>query len=300
MIPIRSPQEIDAIARAGAVVSLVLDRLLSAALPGVTTAHLDSFARTMLQDAGAVPLFPGTTLPQRPASPPFPAAICTCINDEVTHGVPGHRALAIGDLLCLDLGASLAGWCADASRAIVVGQPAPNFAPRTTPSDPTIARRLDLLHATLAASDAGIDLIAPGVRWSTIADAIRHSAANSGFRVVAGFSGHGIGRALHEPPSAPMHLGPKDDFVLHPGMVLTVEPILVSSPPARAAPAAPELPGVALVTRPDGWTVATADGSDACQIEHTVAVVRGGVRVLTRAGKPGVGALESPPSAAPV
>lgn len=251
MIPIRAPAEIDAIARAGAVVASTLDDLTAAAQPGVATIDLDALARRLLRRAGAIPLFPGFV--QRDA-PPFPSAICVCINQEATHGVPGPRRLEPGDLVTIDLGASLAGWCADASRVVVLG------ADR--------ADRAGHARAARAATDAATAAMAPGVLWSAAADAARLSAEAAGFRLVPGYAGHGVGRALHEPPRAPMYPGPKDDFTLRAGMVLTVEPILVAGQ-------------VGVAVREDGWTVATADGSDACQVEETVAVVRGGVRVLT-------------------
>jgi len=274
MIPLRSPAEIDAIARAGSVVDRVLTELLRACTPGVATRELDSRAREHLRQHGAVALFPGVSIKNQP---PFPAAVCVCVNEEVTHGVPGDRVLQPGDLVCVDLGASVDGWCADASRATVVGE-----------HSPARAARQALLAAAHAANRAGVTAIAPGVRWSDVADAVRRAAELAACRVAPGFAGHGIGRSLHEPPRAPMFLGPRDDFILRPGMVLTVEPILLGPPaPSSAASAESRQAGPAcLTTRIDGWTVATTDGSEACQIEETVAVVRGGVRVLTSSGVP--------------
>ena len=257
MIPIRTSHEIDAIARAGAVVARCLDELLVAARPGVMTGDLDRQARRLLERAGAVPVFSGFV---QGDAPPFPGVICTCVNDEVTHGVPGERVLAAGDLLTIDLGALADGWCADASRARVVGEGRPD--------------RQALARTAEAVTTAAIAAIAPGVRWSTVADVALRAADAAGCRLVAGYAGHGVGRSLHEPPRAPMFPGPREDFVLWPGMVLTVEPIVVSASPGCT-------PGVEVWVRDDGWTVATRDGADACQVEQTVAVVPGGVRVLT-------------------
>jgi len=309
MIQIRSSAEIASIARAGDVVASVLDTLLAAASPGVPTIDLDTLARAMLRDASATPLFPGFVPVGRAGGPGFPCAICVCVNDEVTHGVPSPRVLEAGDLVCIDLGASVDGWCADASRARVVGDVAgasqaegvssaiktvASSVEADTPGASDRASLIDarrhVLRTAHAATEVGIAAMGPGVRWSSVADAIRACAERGGCGVVGGFSGHGIGRALHEPPRAPMFLGPREDFVLRAGMVLTVEPIVVGRAKSEAAGAgaSARADGVGrgrpvwLVARADGWTIATADGADACQIEHTVAVVEGGVRVLTR------------------
>lgn len=284
MIPIRTASEIDAIARAGRLVAEILGELLDAARPGVETRELDQRARAMLAHTGATPLFTGF-VPAGKQGPGFPASICVCVNDEVTHGVPGPRVLEAGDLVCIDLGASIDGWCADASRARVVGSAEPSAGADGCSPDAseTLQARERLIRDAHSATDAGIAAIAPGVRWSSVADAVRASADRAGCGVVGGYSGHGIGRQLHEPPRAPMFLGPKEDFVLRAGIVLTVEPILVG--PARGTSARADGEGrgrpVSLLMRPDGWTVATADGADACQIEQTVAVTDGGSRVLT-------------------
>lgn len=262
MILIRAPHEIEAIGRACRVVRDTLDRLVLSCVPGATPRALDALARHLLAQGGARPLFEGVV---RDASPPFPAVICVCVNDQVTHGVPGDRAFESGDLVSLDLGASLDAWCGDASRATVVGE--------STPGVPQGGERRTLVELARAATDAAIATMGPDVRWSDAADAARRVVEGGGAMIAPGFAGHGIGRSLHEAPRLPFYPGPKEDFILRPGMVVTVEPIVVR----------PRTPGVmpALVGGADGWTVTTADGSDACQIEHTVAMTRAGVRVLT-------------------
>jgi methionyl aminopeptidase len=267
MIPIRSTAEIAAIARAGAVVADALDRLIAACLPGTPTRDLDALARNLLVRAGADPLFEGFGERQ---PTPFPAVVCVCVNEEITHAIPGDRVLHAGDLVTVDLGARLEGWCADASRATVVGD-------GPIAVDPgVLAARRALLATARAATDAAIDSMAPGRRWSDAAEAARRVAQSAGCIVAPGFSGHGIGRLMHEAPRVNFYPGPRDDFILRPGMVLTVEPIAVR--PAAGAAMPP------LVTRPDGWTIASGDGSEACQFEQTVAVLRAGVAVLTRTG----------------
>lgn len=266
MIALRSPAEIDSIARAGGVVDRILNELVRAAIPGVATRDLDALARRRLDAEGALALFPAI---RRGEGPAFPGAVCVCVNEEATHGVPGARALRAGDLVTIDLGASLGGWCADASRCTVVGGADHDAA------DGSCRTRPLLVAAARGVTGAGIDAITPGARWSDVARAIRNAAAHQACRLVPGFSGHGIGRALHEPPRASVFPGPAEDFVLRPGMVLTVEPLV-------AGRGAVDQPTPPVAIRSDGWTVATTDGSDACQHEETVAVVRGGCRVLTR------------------
>lgn len=250
-------------AAAGAAVARTLDLLLGRARPGTTTRLLDALARDALAEAGAAPLFPGYPLPD---ASPFPAALCACVNSQAVHAPPGDRPLVAGDLLCLDLGASLGGWCADASRAVVVGGGEDGGA-----SGPRARARQAIVDASRATTAAAVAAVAPGVRWSDVADIARRCAESLGFRLVPGFAGHGIGRSLHEPPRAPMYPGPADDFTLRAGMTLTIEPILVTG-------------GVELCRGDDGWTYTTADDSDACQHEETVAVVRSGSIVLTDPG----------------
>ncbi|MCA9287466.1 MAG: type I methionyl aminopeptidase [Phycisphaerales bacterium] len=261
MIPIRSPEEIERIAEAGRVVAGVLDALLDACRPGVTALGLDALARRLIADAGGVALFPGFS--QRNA-PPYPAAICACVNDQVTHAVPTDRPLEPGDLVTLDTGVSVAGWCADASRVLVVGADRPT-SPDDARAETTAAR---LAAAARAATDAAIAAMRPGTRWSDAADACRAVAEAAGFRVAPIYAGHGIGRDLHEVPRLPFYPGPRDDFILRPGMVVTVEPILLER-------------DVPMTVGPDAWTVTAADGVLACQVEETVAVTREGARVLT-------------------
>jgi methionyl aminopeptidase len=265
---------------AGRTAWQVLQTLLDAARPGVTTAELDALARAELQALGASPLFLNYRQVQ---SPPFPACICVSINEEAAHGVPGPRILRPGDLISIDLGLGLAGWCADAARSAVVG------GDDVSPASAAVA------GAAASAVQAGIRAIGPGVLWSEIVAAVRRSASSSGFSLVRGVPGHGIGRLLHEPPEASLDLTPPDqpdgaptnpklhrtaaipdwasrppDFTLRPGMVLTIEPILT--------------PGSGrLVGLDDGWTVLTADRQPAAQEERTVAVTRSGPLVLTAA-----------------
>lgn len=253
-ISLRSTAEIDAIAHAGAVLWKVISAVAAAARPGVSTHELDQLAEQLLHDAGARPILKGYTSGN---APPFPACSCLSINDEVVHAVPGPRVLQLGDALTVDLAASVDGWCADAARTVLM--------PGT---DDRTAR---LAQAASQALATAISLVRPGVQWSTIAARVAADARAAGFTLVRGYDGHGIGRALHESPRAWLHdAAPPTppDFTLWPGMVFTIEPVLTM--------------GSGLVrTRPDGWTVETADGSRAAHEERTVAVTFDGRRVLT-------------------
>lgn len=267
-VPIRSPEDIAAAAAAGRAVWDVLNRLVETAAPGVRTADLDALARGLLAEAGAEPLLLGF-----PADAgPFPGAVSITVNEEAAHGLPGPRLLRPGDLVSIDLAARVGGWCADAARSLAVGGIAlPGDAsamPEERPSN--LHQKADasaLAAAALATLEAGIRAARPGIRWSALAGAMSAAAGAAGVRLVGGLAGHGIGRELHEPPAAPFFPRPGEDFVLQPGMILTLEPA---------------------VTRGSGdlvWTregtALTRDRAWVCHEERTLAVIRGGVQVLT-------------------
>ncbi len=284
-VPIRTTSEIDAIARAGEVGAGALRVAFAGARPGATTAELDRLAAGVIRDAGARAVFKG--LPAGPGGPLFPASICVCVNDQIVHGIPAsERRLEPGDLLTIDVGVELNGWCADMAWSRVVPGGVPEGASGT-------GRRGErLASAARAVVASAVGAIGPGVRWSAVSAIVQSEAERMGFDLIPGFAGHGLGRALHEPPRAklerpPVVPGSADDFTLRPGMVLTVEPILVE--PIRverilvesAQPEAGRASSAKTVDLADGWTVATGDGRWACYEERAVAVVRGGARVLT-------------------
>ncbi len=262
-IPLRSPDEIECLSRAGRLCWSILDQLADACRAGVMTRDLDALASSAISQAGAQPLFLGYRA--HDGRTPFPASVCVSINEELVHGIPGERLLRAGDVVSIDLGLSLDGWCADAARTVLI--------PPVTHEHATLhAGLLDLLAATIAS-------MAPGLRWSEIVAAAGERARETGLTLVEPYAGHGIGRALHEPPRAPLlnaapdqaqSLPAAQDFVLRPGMVLTVEPIAVRGS------------GSAL-TASDGWTVLAADRAVGCHEERMVAIVRGGSRMLTAA-----------------
>lgn len=249
-IALRTPEEIDAIARAGDLVWSVIDRLAPRCEPGVTTRQLDDLARAMLTEAGADPVLERVT---NESGDTFPGVCCVNVCEQVAHSAPSERKLRDGDLVGLDLSASLDGWCADACRTIGVG------------GISSEAERLGV--GARACLDRGVRACEGGRMWSEVASAIRTEAKRLGLCLVPGLGGHGIGRSLHESPLAWLD-PPGADFRLHPGMVLTIEPVVTNG-------------SGAIETDPDGWTLRTQNGSWAACEERTIAILPEGPRILT-------------------
>lgn len=255
-IVIKSARETELMRAAGRLVCEVLDALEQETAPGVTTARLDELARQRIDAAGATALFLGVRNPQ--ARFPFPAHICASVNDAVVHGIPDERPLREGDIVSIDVGVRLNGYCGDSARTFAVG----SVAPRT--------RRL--LDTTRGALDTAIREMRPGIRWSQVARRIQKAVESQGFGVVREFVGHGIGRDMHEEPKVPNYVDRSSrasDFDLVPGMTLAIEPMVTAGRPE-----------VEYLDR-DRWTVVTKDRSLAAHFEHTVAVTESGALVLT-------------------
>lgn len=254
-IVIKSRRELARMREAGRVVAAVLDAVEAACVPGATTGELNAIAARELARAGARSAFLG----YRPGgAPPYPAVLCTSVNQVVVHGIPDPRQLLReGDLVGIDFACHLAdGWCADAARTVAVG----------VVSAPARA----LLAATREALERAIAECVPGGRLGDLGAAIEGCAAEHGFAVVRDFVGHGIGRAMHEAPSVPNVGRPGSGLRLKPGMALAIEPMLNAG--SRH---------VRLLD--DGWTVVTADGGLSAHVEHTVAITDDGPVVLTAA-----------------
>lgn len=242
--------------RAGAVVADVLSKLQEIAAPGMTTAALDEIALRMTMAAGAEALFKGVRSPQ--AKIPFPGVICASVNEEVVHGIPTHdRVLQKGDILSIDFGVRLDGYCGDAAITIPIGE--------------ITADKRRLIEATKEALGIAVARARPGVRWSHVAGRMQRHAESAGFSVVRDFVGHGIGTRMHEDPKVPNFVSDElraEDIVLAEGMVLAVEPMINA--------------GISAVrTLANGWTVVTRDGSMSAHFEHTIAIVKDGCEVLT-------------------
>jgi methionyl aminopeptidase len=255
-ITLRSRREIELIRKAGAVVADVLSKLHEVAKPGVTTGQLDSIASQITARAGAVALFKGVHNPY--ARIPFPACICASINEQVVHGIPSEAVvLKNGDILSIDFGARLDGYCGDAAVTVAVGQISED--------------KRKLIDVTKHILDIAIARAKPGVKWSRIAAEMQDYAEQESFSIVKDFVGHGIGKKMHEEPRVPNFVSDellRCDIVLTEGMVLAVEPMVNA--------------GTSDVrTLQDGWVVVTKDGKCSAHFEHTIAIVKNGCEVLT-------------------
>jgi methionyl aminopeptidase len=246
----KSSEELERMRRAGSVVAATIDRLVEAVRPGMTTADLDRIAEDAIRSAGAVPSFKGYR--------GFPASICTSVNEEIVHGIPGKRRLGEGDLLSLDVGAIWEGYHGDSAVTVFVGEPRSDQAEK-------------LVSVTEEALEAGIAQIRPGNRLSDVSHAVQQVAEGAGFSVVREYVGHGIGQSLHEDPPLPNYGPPGRGPELRPGLVVAVEPMV-------------NVGGWETRLLADEWTVVTADGSLSAHFEHTIAVTEDGPEVLTARG----------------
>jgi len=247
-IQIKTPGQLTAMREAGLVVSRTLDAVAAAVRPGITTADLDAIAEREIREAGAVPSFKGYH--------GYPATICTSVNDQIVHGIPGPGTLlAAGDVISIDCGAIMDGWHGDAARTVAVG--------------PVSEEHARLLEACERALWHGLAMARPGQRLTDISHAVEMSARASGdYGIVREYVGHGIGTEMHMDPPVPNYGRPGRGPVLMEGMALAIEPMLVLGRPPT-------------VLLDDGWTVVTADGSWSAHFEHTVAITAAGPWVLT-------------------
>ena len=245
--PVRTLAEIEIMRTAGGVVAEVLDLCRELARPGVTTGELDRQAEALIRRRGGVPLFKGYR--------GYPSSICASVNEEVVHGIPGARALNEGDLLSVDVGVRLDGFCADAATTCPVGKVS------------EAGERL--MRVCREALDRGIRTLRPGMRLSTLCRAIQLYVESQGCSVVRQYTGHGIGREMHEEPQVPNFVAKgMPDPVLPEGTVLAIEPMINAG---RAE--------VKLLD--NGWTVVTRDGALSAHFEHTVALREAGPDILT-------------------
>jgi methionyl aminopeptidase len=254
MVELKTAAEIEQMRAAGRVVAAVLTAVKKEASAGVSLRELDQVARGVLGSAGAVSLFEG----YQPgfASSPFSGVICTSVNDAVLHGLPSDAQLADGDLLNVDCGASINGWCADAATSFVVGTPR--------------AEDLELIATTEKALAAAIAAAVPGARLGDIGAAIGAVGQQAGVGTNLDFGGHGIGRRMHEEPHVPNGGQPGRGLKLRPGHVIAIEPWFWQGR------------GSVYVIDEDGWTLRSADGTRGAHAEHTVAITDHGPEILTQ------------------
>ena len=250
---LKTADEIEGMRQACRLASEVLDMLTPHVQPGITTREIDRIAHEyMTQVQQAVPATLGY---QPPGYPPYPASLCTSLNEVVCHGIPDDRPLKHGDIVNIDVTVIKDGWHGDTSRMYFVGTPS------------VMARRL--VDVTREAMFRGIRAVKPGATLGDIGHAIQSYAEAERFSVVRDYCGHGIGKVYHDDPQV-LHYGrPGEGLVLEEGMTFTIEPMINEG---------------ARHTRllPDGWTVVTKDRKLSAQWEHTVVVTRDGVEILTR------------------
>ena len=233
---------------AGKVVAETLETLRINVTPGITTGELDVIARECIFSSGATPSFLGYY--------GFPAVICTSINEEVVHGIPGDKVIAEGDLISIDCGAIVEGWHGDAAISIIA----------STNPQPTIQKLSDVTRASL---DAGIKATVAGNRMGDIGNAIQTVIRNAGdYGIVEDYVGHGIGTEMHMYPPVPNYGRAGDGIELKVGMVLALEPMITIGSPE-------------VVTLEDNWTVVTTDRNWASHWEHTIAITESGPQILT-------------------
>lgn len=245
-ITLKSSREIESMRRAGRIVANALQEVRNEVRAGMTTRDVDHIAEASIRRQGGTPAFPFIN--------DFPGTACVSVNNEVVHGIPGKRVIKEGDLVKVDIGAIFEGYHGDAAVTVPVGHVVDQ------------ARRL--VAVTEEALAAGIAAAQPGGYLNDIGAAIEEVVAPAGFGIVRQYVGHGVGRALHEPPNVAHFRQPSRGMKLRPGIVLTIEPMI------NAGTWETEL-------LEDDWTVVTADGKLSAQFEHTVAITEDGPEVLT-------------------
>jgi methionyl aminopeptidase len=250
MISLKSAHEIALMREAGQIVAEVLAGIRGAVVPGATTADLEGIADSIIVGKyQAIPSFKGYR--------GFPGMICASINEEIVHGIPGARVLREGDIVSVDVGAIYKGYHGDAAITVGVGE-----------IDADSRRLMDVTAESLR---IGIATAVPGNWTSDISKAIQEYVEGQGFSVVREYTGHGIGRQMHEDPQIPNYFDPRvgGRIRLRPGMTFALEPMV-------------NIGGWRTQVLDDAWTVVTADGTRSAHFEHTLAVTKDGPEILTR------------------
>jgi len=246
VIVTKTPEQVEAMARAGDILVRTLALLRSKARAGVTTAELDQAAEHFIDSQGAKPAFKGYR--------GFPGSICASPNSMVVHGIPGPYELKRGDLISLDVGVTLDGWIADAAMTLPIG--------------PVTGAAEGLLETTRDALFKGVEKVRPGNRLGDVSAAIQERVERDGLSIIRTLVGHGIGRDMHEDPQVPNFGEAGRGPALEPGMTIAIEPMV-------------NVGGAEIRVDEDGWAVYSSDGSLATHFEFTVAVNEHGSRILT-------------------
>ncbi len=246
---IKSPEEIEIMRQAGRINALAHETVRGMIHPGVTTAELDAAAEQVIRDHGGIPTFKGY-----PGPYPYPATLTISVNEALVHGIPGKRTLKSGDIVSIDCGTTYKGFVADSAFSAGVGEISKE------------AQRL--LDVTEKALQIGIAIMQAGNRVGDISAAIQEYVEDHGYNVPREYTGHGVGRQMHEAPQVPNYGSAGRGLVLRPGITLAIEPMLLAG---------------TYKTRvlPDQWTVVSADGSLTAHFEHTIAVTENGPQILT-------------------
>ena len=248
-VVIKSSEEIEIMRIAGGINARALETVRKMVRPGITTAELDRAAEEVIRDHGGVPTFKGF-----PGPYPYPATLTVSINEELVHGIPGKRTLKAGDIVSVDCGTTYNGFVTDSAFSVGVGE--------------ISEEAQKILNVTEKALDKGIQKMYAGNRVGDISAAIQGYVEKFGYHVPREYSGHGVGRQMHEAPQVPNYGKAGRGMVLRPGMTLAVEPMLLAG---------------TYRTRvlKDQWTVISEDGSLTAHHEHTIAVTEDGPRILT-------------------
>ena len=252
MITLKSRREIDRMRPAGLLVTEAHRLIESMIRPGITTGEIDQAVEDLFADHEAIPLFKGV-----PGPVPFPAVCCISVNEEVVHGIPGSRVLQAGDIVSVDTGCKLDGWCGDSAWTYPVGE-----------VSPLKRRLLEVGEQTLYLA---IESMKDCRWWSEVAERIADFVESHGFSSVEEFVGHGIGRKMHEDPQVPHFVDEETyekDFEIRPGLVLAIEPMVNAG-------------SLEVKVQKDHWTVKTIDGEPSVHFEHTVAMTSNGPEILT-------------------
>jgi methionyl aminopeptidase len=249
MISLKSASELALMREAGRIVAEVLSRIQETVAPGISTADLEAIAEEIIVGKhGAIPSFKGYR--------GFPGIVCASLNEEIVHGIPGQRVMHQGDIVSVDVGVIYKGYHGDAAVTVAVGD-----------IDSETQRLLDVTAESL---QVGIGAALPGNWSSDISKAIERYVESQGFSVVREYTGHGIGRNMHEDPQVPNFYAPRMGRArLRPGMTVALEPMVNAG-------------GWQTRVLDDDWTVVTADGERSAHFEHTVAITQNGPRILTR------------------
>ncbi len=255
MIPIKSERELRIMRQACVIAANVLDRLSEIAQVGVSTWDLDQAAKQFMDEYSAR----SACYKYKSGSLRFPGYTCLSLNDEVIHGIgTAQRVLKSGDIIKMDVSVIYKGYVGDNTRTVMIGDVSPEVK--------------NLVKVTDEALQAGIDMARSGNRVGDISSAIQRVVESNGYGIVKEFTGHGVGKSLHEEPQIPNYGKAGSGPILRPGMTLAIEPMITMGSPE-------------IIIERDGWTVRTADGKPSCHIEHTVLVTADSPEVLTIAKK---------------